>query len=141
MANIAEIAQAIATKAHEGQFRKLGDDKGKPYIIHPERVASRFMNDELRAIAWLHDVLEDNPMYSPEMLYANGMPIEVVDAVKLLTRQPDQNYVDYIRGILNNYSARQVKLADLCDNLRSCPKGNMRDKYLLAQYILERGYG
>lgn len=45
--NIVEISRKIAEDAHKGQFRKMGADKGKPYIVHPERIAAKFPDDEL----------------------------------------------------------------------------------------------
>ena len=132
-----EIAKHIAIEAHAGQVRKLGDDKGKPYIIHPERVANHFMNDTLCAAAWLHDVLEDCPGYSTKLLQDVGIHDDVIALVVLLTHDPTEKYVDYLIRIADNFEASQLKHADLLDNLKSCPPGNMRDKYELAKYILE----
>jgi len=58
-----EVAREIARKAHEGQFR----DTGGPYIEHPE-LACNIMDamgatSEQKAVALLHDVLEDGERY------------------------------------------------------------------------------
>ena len=47
---------------------------------------------------------------------------DVVDAVVALTRRPRQTYEEYIEQVAGNALARQVKLADLADNLAN----NMR---------------
>ena len=117
-----EIAKRIAIKAHKGQVRKLGEDKDKPYIIHPERVASNFTNDMLCAAALLHDVLEDCPGYSTRMLH-----------------DPTEKYLNYLIKIAESDEASMIKMADLLDNLKSCPPGSRRDKYELARHILLEG--
>lgn len=56
-------AAAFARRAHEGQFRKYD---GRPYIVHPEEVATIVADHggspEMQAAAWLHDVVEDTPV-------------------------------------------------------------------------------
>jgi len=37
--HIVDLCEKIGRKSHEGQIRNRGEDKGKPYIIHPERMA------------------------------------------------------------------------------------------------------
>lgn len=58
--NVLEEAIAFATKAHEGQTRKMSNT---PYILHPLEVAAiaGTMTDELEvmAAAVLHDTVED----------------------------------------------------------------------------------
>lgn len=105
-------ARAIATVAHAGQTDKTGAD----YIGHPQRVATRVAgNARDEAVAWLHDVLEDTSV-TVDALLAAGMPEEVVDDVRLLTRTPHQRPEDYYGPIKDSYSARRVKLADIADN-------------------------
>mgnify|MGYP004585922421 CR=1 FL=1 len=50
-----EIAQRIAIEVHTGQV----DKAGKPYIEHPAHVAASVDGDEAKAVAWLHDAIED----------------------------------------------------------------------------------
>ncbi len=50
-----ELAQSIAAAAHKGQV----DKAGKPYIEHPAHVAASVQGDAAKAVAWLHDVVED----------------------------------------------------------------------------------
>lgn len=50
-------AKLVATMAHAGQIDKARE----PYINHPARVADRLEYGRFfdRAVAWLHDVVED----------------------------------------------------------------------------------
>ena len=58
-----EKAYKIAKKAHLGQVDKAGED----YIKHPEKVASFVKTDEEKAVAYLHDVIEDTPITLDEL--------------------------------------------------------------------------
>lgn len=106
-----EIARSIATRAHAGQV----DKAGKPYIGHPERVASQVEGDAAKATAWLHDVVEDTPLTLAD-LKAEGVSGEVIEAVSLLTHDSGVPYLEYVRRIKRNPIARAVKLADLRHN-------------------------
>ena len=87
-----EKSRKIALIAHEGQIRKMGEDKGKPYIIHPDRVASKFpSSDVLAAIGQLHDVIEDAPVTTEDLLN-QGIPGCVVDAVVAMSHKPGEKY-------------------------------------------------
>ena len=50
-----ELAFQIVKKAHSKQVDKVGKD----YILHPMKVASYMDTDTEKAVAYLHDVLED----------------------------------------------------------------------------------
>lgn len=137
--NIVDKAYNIAKKAHAGQFRRDGKT---PYLTHPVAVANSFhwffpsekiLN--LKAISLLHDVLEDNTKWTEKRLLQNGIPQEIVDAVILLTKSDDLNYLGYLLKLKENDLARSVKMADISDNLKTS-KGNQKDKYILAMYIL-----
>jgi (p)ppGpp synthase/HD superfamily hydrolase len=129
------VSKNLATEAHEGQFRKFGDDKGKPYIVHPRRIAARFTDPILTSIAWLHDVVEDTQTSLRE-LQALGLPIEVLYGVKGMTKVDGENYFDFIMRAKENPYARPVKIADIEDNMVSLKEGSLKDKYRLALYIL-----
>ena len=134
-----EKSRKIALIAHEGQIRKMGEDKGKPYIIHPDRVASKFpSSDVLAAIGQLHDVIEDAPVTTEDLLN-QGIPGCVVDAVVAMSHKPGENYLDAILRVKENALARQVKIADLEDNMLGLDEGSLKDKYRLALYILKNG--
>ena len=137
--DLREKSRGIAIIAHEGQFRKMGEDKGKPYIIHPDRVAAKFQNsDILAAIGQLHDVIEDSTM-TAEGLQEMGIPGCVVDAVVALSKIPGENYLDFILRVMRNPLARQVKIADIEDNLEGLDDGSRKDKYRLALHVLKNG--
>ena len=82
-----ELALSIAKKAHEEQY----DKAGVAYIKHPLFVASLVDTQEEKAVALLHDVLEDSP-YTAEELILAGLPETVVTAVQVLTKKKGQDY-------------------------------------------------
>jgi len=106
-----ELALSIAKKAHEGQYDKAGVD----YIEHPIYVASQVDTKEEKAVALLHDVIEDSPVSAEELLQA-GLPETVVTAVQVLTKKKEQDYQTYLETVKKNPLARVVKLADLKHN-------------------------
>lgn len=115
-----DSAIALATRAHAGQT----DKGGQPYIEHPMRV---MLEVSLRAkvAAILHDVVEDTAI-GLEDLAAYGVDDVSLDAIDLLTRPGGDDrptYADYVKRICDADGeagdvAREVKLADLNDNLR-----------------------
>ena len=106
-----ELALSIAKKAHEGQYDKAGVD----YIEHPIYVASQVDTEEEKAVALLHDVIEDSPVSAEELLQAS-LPETVVTAVQVLTKKKEQDYQTYLETVKKNPLARVVKLADLKHN-------------------------
>lgn len=106
-----DIALAIARKAHAGQVDKAGVD----YIQHPLYVASQVKTEQEKAVALLHDVLEDSDITAADLL-AYGLSNEVVTAVQTLTKKKGQSYQDYLEKVKSNDLARVVKLADLKHN-------------------------
>ena len=106
-----EKAYKIAKKAHLGQVDKAGED----YIKHPEKVASFVKTDEEKAVAYLHDVIEDTEL-TLEDLYEYGFSKEVLEAVDIITKKRGENYQSYLNSVKKNKLARAVKLADLRHN-------------------------
>ena len=94
-----ELALKIATEAHKGQVRKFGEDKGKPYIIHPTRVAHS-LDGYQKVVGILHDVLEDTEVNSSD-LRRERMPDSVIQAVELLSKKDGDHYLDFINRIIN----------------------------------------
>ena len=109
--SMVDLALSIARKAHEGQLDKAGVD----YIEHPIYVASQVDTEEEKAVALLHDVIEDSPVSAEELLQA-GLPETVVTAVQVLTKKKEQDYQIYLETVKKNPLARVVKLADLKHN-------------------------
>ena len=106
-----EKAYEIAKKAHLGQIDKAGED----YIKHPKKVASFVKTDEEKAVAYLHDVIEDTEL-TLEDLREYGFSEEVLKAVDVITKKKGQDYQTYLNSVKENKLARVVKLADLRHN-------------------------
>ena len=106
-----ELALSLAKKAHEGQLDKAGVD----YIEHPIYVASQVCTEDEKAVALLHDVIEDSSVTAEELLNA-GLPETVVTAVQILSKKKGQDYQTYLKTVKSNPLARAVKLADLKHN-------------------------
>ena len=106
-----EKAYEIAKKAHLGQVDKAGED----YIKHPEKVASFVKTDEEKAVAYLHDVIEDTEL-TLEDLYEYDFSKEVLEAVDIITKKRGEDYQSYLNSVKKNKLARAVKLADLRHN-------------------------
>lgn len=115
-----EHAIALATEAHRGQR----DKAGAPYILHPIRVMLSLETTEERIVGVLHDVVEDGgPDWTFERLTAEGFAPGVIDALRLVTKRPEDQgddldtYLRFVRRTMTNPVARRVKLADIRDNL------------------------
>jgi len=126
-------ALALATKYHKGQTRWGGE----PYITHPIRIAEKFSDmPVLQCIALLHDVIEDTPC-TIQMLEKAGFDADIILAVDALSKRKKEPYLDYVLRVKKVIFALPVKLADLDDNLSDIERGSLRDKYVMAKYILE----
>jgi (p)ppGpp synthase/HD superfamily hydrolase len=109
--SLVQLARDIAEKAHAGQFDKAGE----PYFKHPLFVASLLESDDEKAVAFLHDVIEDTAVTIEEL--STVFPPHIVEAVRTLTRKSTENYADYILRVKQNQLATAVKLADLTHNM------------------------
>jgi len=131
-----EKIEQIAREAHEGQKRWNGDD----YVTHPIRIAANMPNDRTKAIALLHDVMEDTDISMSELV-DKGVDKDIVQTLCFLTKCEDQTYSEYINQIAKsasiNTDAIIVKIGDLKDNLSDIKDGNQKSKYELALSILE----
>lgn len=92
------------------------DLSGQPLIFHSLRVMNKGRTTDEKIVGVLHDVLEEQKI-PPETLTNFGFPKHIVDAVELLTRNPNDRYFDYISKLSTNELARNVKIYDLEDNL------------------------
>ena len=109
--NLTKLAMKIAYEAHKDQK----DKSGIPYIYHPIHLAEQ-MDDEISTcVALLHDVVEDTDITFQDLLDF-GFIEEIVDVLKLLTHNDNDEYMEYIRRIKTNTIAIKVKLADLRHN-------------------------
>jgi (p)ppGpp synthase/HD superfamily hydrolase len=130
---ILELAKKIAYRSHEGQVRR---GTLVPYVEHPQGVAERLASDpELQIVAWLHDVLEDSGE-TAESLAAAGIPEHLVEAVVLLTREPNVSDETYYLGIRKSRIATAVKIADMISNLADQPTPKQIRRYAKGLLIL-----
>lgn len=135
-------AITLAAKVHEEQ--QYGKD---PYILHPLRVMNKLTHTgdyELMTIAVLHDVIEDSDTEIAH-LRAFGFSKRVLDALELLTHDPNLSYDAYIGQIAGNKDATIVKMADLEDNsdithLRNDSEKSLKrvEKYCKAYIYLKK---
>ena len=87
--------------------------------------------NDLRALAICHDLLEDTEIANSEDL--NRLIELGVSApkLKILTRNRNDSYNKYIQICLSNLDTRIVKCADMCDHLsqKSTLTPRLKDKY------------
>jgi|ERR1700729_210592 len=130
MSDLAAALQ-VAIRTHADQR----DKQGAPYLLHVLRVVEA-VSDEAKVVAALHDVLEDGELNLEELEGEADLGPDEVLAIAYLTRIPDESYTAYIEQIGRDYApgeiprrpsaprllAREVKLADLRDNLSRMPE-------------------
>lgn len=129
-------ALTFADRKHKGQFRD--DSKRTPYVIHPIRVCRTLIAEmgvrspELLAAALLHDTIEDCGVGEGDL--AREFGAGVAGLVASLSRKPNESkeeYLGHLRGA--SFEAKQLKVADRIDNLRSTycdttwPEGKVRE--------------
>ena len=133
-------AQQIAHRAHGNT---INPKTGEVYLTHPQYVASQVEGDEAKAVAWLHDVVEDTNVTLDD-LRAAGLSDAVVRGVDAMTHRPGEPYLSFVRRAAADPLARVVKEADVRHNLNlgRIPNPSERDlerirvKYLPALRIL-----
>lgn len=124
-------ALELCTEKHAGQV----DKAGKPYLGHIARVAGEFY-DEKAIVALLHDIVEDTDV-NPGELLQKGFTKEIVDAVVAITKKENESYESFIERVGKNKMAREVKIADLEDNMniRRLPRISEEDMVRLNNYL------
>jgi len=144
--NFVDKAERIARKAHKKQKRRGGE----PYIIHPEAIVENIINLDLdnrdeqyyMATAWLHDVIEDCNISHLDLV-DKDIPLDVIEAVGYLTKEKNEDYLDYILKVKRNRMAREIKVLDIRHNIESLPNDGKEinktrfQRYRLAIWILE----
>ncbi len=136
-----EDAIALAAEAHVGQT----DKAGAPYILHLLRVMQAQQSTEARMAGVLHDLVEDTG-YTFEDLEEMGYPSEVIEALRHVTKRDGESYADFAKRAGRHPVARQVKTADLEDNMDvtrldsvGAEDAERLDKYLWAHRHLTDG--
>ena len=109
-------AKKLSKYAHYGQVDKARVDYFKGHItavVEGLNPLSENITKE-KTVAYLHDIVEDTfisidsirKMFSPE----------IAEAVEILTKDPNMDYMKYIKRIRKNPLARAVKISDLKNN-------------------------
>ena len=135
-------ALQIAIQAH----REQKDKSGREYVMHPIRVAERCKDPRARIVALLHDTIEDTGV-TAEFLRSEEFPDEIINGVLSVTKQEGETYGDFVRRAAENAIGREVKIADLEDNMDIRRLKEITDddlarlqKYLRAwQYLTKNG--
>ena len=104
-------AMAIAYNAHHGQ----NDKNGQPYIFHPFYLAMQLESEKEIVTALLHDVCEDTDI-TFEDLEKEGFDADIIEALHLLCRKDDEDYMEYVKRLRENALAKSVKFQDLKHN-------------------------
>ena len=128
-----ERAIEIATIAHKDQK----DKSGAPYIQHITRVMERGKNEAEKICGILHDIVEDTE-WTFEQLDDEGFSKEVIEALKLVTKESDdEDYDHFIRRLSQNKLAIAIKLNDLRDNMDITRLNELtnKDKNRLNKYL------
>jgi len=111
-----EEAIALARQAHEGQV----DKAGAPYIEHPLRMMESVEGEDAKIVAVLHDTVEDT-FVTFDSLRDAGYPEHVIEAIEGVTKRDDEHgdegYEKFIARAALNPLSRQIKIADLQDNM------------------------
>lgn len=152
MEKILQQIRDFADKAHGEQLRKYSPER---YIVHPVRVMETCRNYDaslpVLAAALLHDVLEDTPVTSNELLlYLNSvMDKESAEETLLLVEELSDVYVkaDYPqwnrrlrkskeleRIATTSEKAQTIKYADIIDNSREI---TAKDPNFAPRYLKE----
>ena len=132
-------AMKLCFEAHKEQV----DKSGLPYVFHPFHLAEQMEDETTTVVALLHDVVEDTD-YTLQDLREMEFPQDAIDALALLTHDPEVPYMEYVSEIAKNPIAKAVKIADLKHNsdlsrLDSVDEKILkrREKYLQALALLE----
>lgn len=126
-----EKAIGIAAAAHEGAY----DKSGQPYIMHPLRMMMRMKSTEAMITAVLHDVVEDSE-WTFDGLRECGFSETILAALDGVTSRDEEPYEDFIERAAGNAISREVKIADLEDNMNMLRLNEVGQKQLdrLAKY-------
>lgn len=117
-----EMAMQVALNAHNSQTDKAGE----AYIKHPIRVMQDVETEEEKVVALLHDVVEDSTVSFEDL--ERRFSDEIVDAVRGMTKKDDESYSEFIERAKENEIAREVKKADIRDNLDASRLGRLDEE-------------
>jgi (p)ppGpp synthase/HD superfamily hydrolase len=119
-------AREFAREKHKDQKRKYTLE---PYFVHLEEVANIVReiggSEEMIAAAYLHDVVEDQPVNLEEIYYLFGGYVAYLVGCLTDTSKPSDGNrrarkdKDLLHTADSNAEAKTIKLADLISNTRS----------------------
>lgn len=113
--NLNQVKEYVKQK-HAGQTRK----QGTSYYLHPfavqELLAQKGYSEDCQVAGLCHDLLEDTDATEEEILALTNP--QVLEAVKLVTKEKGYRMEEYIARIAQNPVAKAVKLADRLHNLQ-----------------------
>jgi (p)ppGpp synthase/HD superfamily hydrolase len=130
-------AELFALEKHCGQLYGEHD-----YSYHLKQVVDMVDSlygddDELKTIAWLHDVIEDTNATPPEIKTEFG--VGTMLSVLALTKVYGESYADYILKVKSNEDAIKVKIADtMCNLIESIKESSLyrTGKYAKQLHLL-----
>ena len=107
-----KLAERIAQYFHKGQYRR---GEGKPYIVHPRRVASYLETAEEKCIALLHDVVEDTIVELEDLApFFSEQIIQGIDCLTKVNHNKDATRQKILTAPVN---VQRIKLFDVIDNM------------------------
>lgn len=98
------------------KHREQKDKAGMPYFGHIARVSNACKTGPAKVVALLHDIIENTDV-TEEYLEEKGIAEFVIKAVLCLTHKKGEAYDDFIHRTAKNPIAREMKIADLEDNM------------------------
>ena len=131
----ATIEDALALVV--SNLRGMTDKDGEPYVMHCLRVMMGVTETLARQVALMHDLVEDTAI-SLDDLRQSGFASQVVEAVGLLTHQPEDSYAEYVVRLQPDALARQVKLSDLRPDRRASDLARIQRYLLSYQFLSDR---
>ena len=122
-----KLAMELCIEAHRGQV----DKGGYPYFLHPIHLAESMDDESETIVALLHDVLEDCPEYTMEILEERiGLTEQEKESLRLITHDKTVAYMEYVRKLAHDPIARKVKIADLRHNMDFTRMEGYESRYL-----------
>ena len=146
-------AMLFALIAHRDDKDKVGEE----YKHHLDRVSRNVKGDSAKIVAWLHDIVEDGHMTHDDLEFTGVFTGEELFAIRALDKNNFRGLGRESISILKENNgrikfistiplARQVKIADLKDNLdatRFLKAGveiTEKDKERFKKYESQLGY-
>jgi (p)ppGpp synthase/HD superfamily hydrolase len=132
MSKLVNKAKALAKRAHRGDTDRAGVDY---FNGHLKAVVDGVRGEEEKAVAYLHDVVEDTVVTLEDVKdwLAPVVDADTVDrvvaGVDAMTKREYEPYRAYLARVKANDLARKVKIADLNHNadLNRLPEVGAKD--------------